>query len=64
MEDIMYNTHITSKGKIMVSLEKYYVFRETNVNNEINDKLTIKQNIILDTIARYDHHGGLPDVYT
>ena len=31
---------------------------------KINDKLTIKQNIILDTIVRYDNHRGLPDVYT
>ena len=64
MEDILVNIYISSKGKIMDTLEKYYVFRETKLNNQINDKLTIKQNIILDTIVRYDHHRGLPDVYT
>ena len=64
MEDIMYNIHITSKWKIMYTLEKYYVFRETELNNQINDKLTIKQNIILDTKVRHDHHRGLTDVNT
>jgi len=58
----MYNIHITSKGKIMDTLEKYYVFRETELNNQINEKLTIKQNIILNTTVRYDHHRGLPDI--
>jgi hypothetical protein len=42
MEDIMYNIHITSKWKIMDTLEKYYVIRETKLNNQINDKLKIK----------------------
>jgi len=27
MQDFMYNIHITSKGKIMDTLQKYYVFR-------------------------------------
>ena len=56
MKDTMVNIHITSKWKIVDTLEKCYVFRETKLNNQINDKLTIKQNIILDTIVRYDHH--------
>jgi len=60
----MVNIYISSKGKIMDTLANCYVFRETKLNNQINDKLTIKQNIILDTIVRYDHHRGLPDVYT
>ena len=34
MEDFMYNIHISSKVKIIVNLEKYYVFRETKLNNK------------------------------
>ena len=60
----MVNIYISSKGKIMDTLENCYVFRETKLNNQINDKLTIKQNIILDTIVRYDLHRGLPGGYT
>ena len=55
MEDIVDTVHITSKGKMMDTLEKYYIFRETKLNNQINNKLAIKRNIIFDTTVRYDH---------
>jgi hypothetical protein len=42
MEDLMVNIYISSKGKIMDNLENCYVFRETKLNNQINDKLKIK----------------------
>jgi hypothetical protein len=42
MEDIMETMHLTSKGKMMDTLEKYYIFRETKLNNQINDKLRVK----------------------
>jgi len=65
MEDTMETLHITSKGKLMATLEKYYIFREADLNNQINDKLTVKKkNTIFDTIVHYDHHRGLPNVYT
>jgi len=64
LEHIMYTAHITSKGKMMDILEKYYIFCETKLNNQINNKLTIKQNIIFNTTVHYDHHRGLPDAYT
>jgi len=47
----MDTVHITSKGKMMGILEKYYIFQETKLNYQINNKLTIKQNIIFDTIV-------------
>ena len=59
MEYIVQTLHITIKGKIMDTLEKYYIFRETKLNNQISDKLTIKPNSICDTIVRHDHHRGL-----
>ena len=52
------------KGKMMDTLEKYYIFRETKLNNQINDKLTIKQKSMFDTIVRHDHHRGLPNAYS
>jgi len=64
MEDIMDTVHITSKGKMLYILEKYYIFRKTKLNNQINDNFMIKQNIIFDTIVHYDHHRGLPDACT
>ena len=64
MKDIMETLHITSKGEMMDALEKYYIFRETKLNNQINDKLTIKRNSIFDTIVRHDRHRGLPNAYS
>jgi len=48
----METLHITSKGKMMDTLEKYYIFREAKLNNQINDKLTVIQNSIFDTVVR------------
>ena len=64
MDDIMYTVHITSKGKMINILEKYYIFCKTKLNNQINDKVTIKQNIMFDTVVCYNHHRWLPDAYT
>jgi hypothetical protein len=46
MENSMDIIHITSKGKMMDTIEKYYVYRETKLNNQINDKFTVQPNII------------------
>jgi len=64
MQDIMDFVHVTRKGRMMVTLEKFYIFRETKLNNQINDKLTVKPNIIFEKIVRYNHCRGLPNSYT
>jgi hypothetical protein len=51
--------HITSKGKMMDTIENYYIYRETKLNNQINDKLTVEPNITFDTLVRQDQHSGL-----
>ena len=43
----------------MDTLEKFYIFRETKLNNQINDKLAVKPNIIFDTIVQKDPHRGI-----
>jgi hypothetical protein len=43
----------------MDTLESYYIFRETKLNNQINDKLTVKPNVIFETIIHKDPHKGL-----
>jgi hypothetical protein len=64
MEDIMDTVHVTSKGQMMDILEKFYIFWETKLNNQINDKLTIKPDIIFDTVVHYGHYRRLPDSHT
>jgi len=48
----------------MDTLEKFNIFQETKLNNQINDKLMIRPNIIFETIVRHDHHRGLRNSYT
>jgi len=44
MEIIMDSIHITSKDKMINTLERFYIYRETRSNNKINDKLKVKTN--------------------
>jgi hypothetical protein len=44
--------HITNKGQMMDTIEKFYIYRETKLNNQINDKLTVKPNVIFEILVR------------
>jgi hypothetical protein len=59
MEHIMETIHLTNKGRMMDTLKRYYIFRQTKLNKQINDKLTVKSNIIFETIVHEDPHRGL-----
>ena len=59
MENIMETTHITNKGKMMDTIEKFYIYRETKIDNQINDRLTIKSNVIFETVVQEDKHRGI-----
>jgi hypothetical protein len=59
MENIMDIVHITNKGKMMDTIEKYYIYRETKLNNPLNDRLTVQPNIIFETIVQQDAYRGL-----
>ena len=64
MENMMDTIHITNTGRMMDTLERYYIFRVTKLNNQINDKLTVKPNIIFETIVHKDLHRGLFSTYS
>ena len=53
--------HFTHKGRLMDAIENFYIFRETKLENQINDRHTVKQNIIFKTIVREDPHRGIHD---
>jgi ferritin-like metal-binding protein YciE len=59
MENILDVVHIMSKGKMMDTIKKYYIYRETILNNQINDRLTVQPNIIFKTIVQQDAYRGL-----
>jgi hypothetical protein len=49
--DIIYTI---SKGKMLNTMEKFYTYKETRINNQINDVCTVKPNVIFDTIVLKD----------
>jgi hypothetical protein len=48
--------HTTNKGRMMDTLGRFYIDRETKCNNQINDRLTVKPNVIFETIVHEDPH--------
>jgi hypothetical protein len=51
IEDIMKVLYRTRKGKLMDTMERSYIYKETQLNNQINDRNTAKPNIIFDTLV-------------
>ena len=37
MENMMDIIHITNKGKMLNNMEKFYIYKETRIDNQIND---------------------------
>ena len=58
MEDKMDMVHVTNKGKMMDTLERYYIYKETKSNNQINTKLTVKPNAIFETLIHEAPYRG------
>jgi hypothetical protein len=50
-EDVMETLYITNKGSIVKTLEKFHIYNLTRLDNQINDKSTVKYNAIFDTIV-------------
>lgn len=46
--------HTTNKGRLLDKMERFYIYKETRNNNQINDKNTGKPNIIFEIITRED----------
>jgi hypothetical protein len=58
MEDIMDVVHITRKDKMMDALESFHIYKETKANNKIKDRLTVRENVIFETIVQEDPYRG------
>ena len=59
MKDIMDTPHFTNKGQMMDMTESFYIFREPKLNIQINDRLTVKTNLIFKDIVQEDPHRGI-----
>jgi len=49
--DVLYTTN---KGRLLDTVERFYIYKETCINNQINDKNTAKPNTIFEKIIRED----------
>ena len=58
MEDVMEVVHMTKKGKKLNSLVSFHIYKETKAGNQINDKLTVRENEIFGTLVKGDPYRG------
>jgi len=58
MNEIINVIHFARKGKMLDTLEKFYIYRQTKNGNQINDKLTIQSNLIFETIVQRSIQRG------
>jgi hypothetical protein len=50
IDDIMSIIYTTTKGRLMDTIEMFHIHKETYLNNQINDKNTVKPNFIFDML--------------
>jgi len=46
--------HTANKGNMLDTMEKFYIDKETRSNNQINDRCTVKPNVIFETLILAD----------
>jgi hypothetical protein len=57
---IMKPLYLTTKGRFMNTVEKYFICRETQINNQLNDRHRVQPNPIFKTLTHIRSHRGLP----
>ena len=58
MEDIVEILYITRKGDIMNTPDRFHMYNEATLDNQINDKCTVKYKVIFDTVIHKNSHRG------
>jgi hypothetical protein len=58
----MSTIYITGKDRLMDTLEKYYIFRETKIDNQMNDKLVVRPNAIYETVVQKHPYRGIHNI--
>jgi hypothetical protein len=51
IDTIMTPVHFTSKGRLMIIIERFHIYQETKLNNQINDRNTVQPNAIFETLV-------------
>ena len=50
--------HVKKEGKMLDTLEGFHIYKKTKAGNQINDKLTVREDEIFETIAQEDPYRG------
>jgi len=58
LNDVMDTIQILNKGRILGTLEKFYIYKETQSGNQINDKFTVQKNPIFEALIQYTPYRG------
>jgi len=53
MDDIMKVIHIKGKGRMLNTLQSFHIYKETKAGNQINNRLTTKENKIFEAILQH-----------
>jgi hypothetical protein len=56
IDNIMDIIHIANKGRMLDALEKFYIYRKTQLGTQINNKLTVQANSVFEAIVQNNHH--------
>jgi hypothetical protein len=48
--------HIANRGRMLGTLERFYIYRETQLGIQINNKLTIQANSIFEALVQNNPH--------
>jgi hypothetical protein len=54
MEDIMNIFHLSKKGSYLNTMKKFYVYKETKMDNQLNGKNTVSCNKIFEILLNLD----------
>jgi len=60
IKEIMKILYTTYKGRFMDTVERFHIYKETQANNQINDRNTVKPNAIFDVISSHSHPRAPP----
>jgi len=50
--------HIANKGKMLDTLEKFYIYKGRQSGNQINNKLTVQKNLIFEVLIQHTPYRG------
>jgi len=50
--------HVANEGRMLDTLQKFYIYKETQSKNQVNIKLTAQKNLIFETLIQHTPHRG------